>query len=99
LIELLGIRNFLLRKAQSIKDISNQPLSQKLRLWGLLTIFSIIVDREPAGHPSEFEMLKSQDTIVAILRLEGFKSFHKTYSTIQFKILAIVMTNHILILC
>ena len=56
------------------EDIPNQSLSQKVRLWGLLCRFTIIVDRAPAGHLNEFEMLKSQDTIMAILRPVGFKS-------------------------
>ena len=36
--------------------------------------FSIIVDRGAAGHLNEFEMLKSQDSIIAILRPRGFRS-------------------------
>ncbi|MGB8035617.1 MAG: hypothetical protein WCF03_17520 [Nitrososphaeraceae archaeon] len=42
LIELLGIKKLLVKKGykeakllKSIKDISNQSLSQKLRLWGI----------------------------------------------------------------
>jgi hypothetical protein len=60
LIELLKIKKFLVGKgyknASLLKlqrDIPNQSLSQKLRLWGLLCRFSIIVDRIPSGHLSE----------------------------------------------
>ena len=77
----LKIKKFLVNKeynnATLLKlkeDIPNQSLSQKVRLWGLLCRFTIIVDRAPAGHLNEFEMLKSQDTIMAILRPVGFKS-------------------------
>jgi len=77
MIELMKIKSYLVNKGYKnaiilkfIKDFPNQSLSQKLRMWGLACKFTIMVDRAPAGHLNEFEMLKSQDTIIAILRQE-----------------------------
>jgi hypothetical protein len=81
LIELMMVKKFLVNKgykhATLLKlkeDVPSQSLSQKLRLWGLLCRFSIIVDRMPAGHLNEFEMLKSQETVIAVLRPKAYRS-------------------------
>jgi hypothetical protein len=81
LVELLRIKSLLVMKGYKnakllklIEDVPNQSLSQKLRVWGLMCRFSIMVDRKAAGHLNEFEMLKSQDTVIAILRPIGFRS-------------------------
>jgi hypothetical protein len=61
LVELLRIKSLLVRKGYKnakllklIEDIPNQSLTQRLRVWGLMCRFSIIVDRKAAGHLSEF---------------------------------------------
>ena len=37
-------------------------------------VISLIIDRKPGGHLIEFAMLKSQDTIIAILRPKAYRS-------------------------
>jgi hypothetical protein len=81
LIELLRIKKYLVNKGYKsakllklVEDIPNQSLSQKAKLWGLSCRFIIIVDRAPAGHLSEFEMLKNLEIIIAILRPIGYLS-------------------------
>jgi hypothetical protein len=80
-IELLKIKKYLVNKGYNNatllrleEDIPNQSLSQKAKSWGLLCRFTIIVDRAPAGHLSEFEMLKNEETIIAILRPTRYQS-------------------------
>jgi hypothetical protein len=80
-LELMLVKKFLVERGYKHaillklkEDIPNQSLSQKVKMWGLLCRFTIIVDRTPAGHLTEFEMLKCQDTVIAILRPKGYRS-------------------------
>lgn len=80
-IQLMTVKKFLVERgykdATLLKlkaDFQNQSLAQKAKMWGLLCRFTIIIDRIPAGHLTEFVMLKELDTIIAILHPQGYRS-------------------------
>lgn len=78
--ELLQVRDYLRSKgydAYLIKDLPELPMmsnEEKVRLWTISSRFCIMIDREPAGHIAEFQILKEQRTILALLRPKGKRS-------------------------
>lgn len=80
ILELLAIKNYLVNKGydarllKTIKDVETLSNESKARLWGLLMRFSVMLDRYPSGHIAEFQILKQQDTIIALLRPKGIGS-------------------------
>ncbi|MFL6482819.1 MAG: hypothetical protein ACJ70R_07825 [Nitrososphaera sp.] len=73
LSELLRIRDSLRIKgyqADLIKDLPEIPMmsnSDKVRLWTMASHFCIMVDRTPSGHIAEYEILRSQRIIFALI--------------------------------
>ena len=57
-----------------IIDLPNYPgmnWRDKVRAWTITSRFCILVDREASGANNEFEMLREQETILALLRPEN----------------------------
>jgi hypothetical protein len=75
--ELIQVRDYLKGKgydAELIRDLPEIPMmsnEEKVRLWALVSRFVVMVDRVPAGHLAEYQMLKEQRTITAFLRPIG----------------------------
>jgi hypothetical protein len=71
--ELLQIRDALRNKnfdAHLIEDLPETPLMSlpdKVRHWTGASRFSVMIDRKPSGHLNEYEILKHQETILALL--------------------------------
>lgn len=63
----LGYRASLIKDVPDILTKSNE---EKVRLWALTSMFCIMIDRTPSGHLTEYSILKSQRTILALLRLK-----------------------------
>lgn len=60
--------------ADLIKQLPEIPLmsnDEKVRLWAMSSRFCIMIDRVPSGHIKEYELLKQQRTIFALLRPKG----------------------------
>ncbi|MDD4580727.1 MAG: hypothetical protein PHF80_08625 [Methanothrix sp.] len=78
--ELLQVRDYLRGKgynAELIKELPEIPMmsnEEKVRLWTLSSRFCVMVDRIPAGHLAEYQILKSQRSILALLRPVGVGS-------------------------
>jgi hypothetical protein len=75
--ELIQVKDYLKGKgydAELIKDLPEIPMmsnEEKVRLWALVSRFVVMVDRVPAGHLAEYQILKEQRTITALLRPIG----------------------------
>lgn len=80
LLELIQVKDYLRGKgynAELIKGLPEIPMmsnEEKVRLWTLSSRFCIMIDRDPAGHIAEYQILKSQRTILAFLRPVGVGS-------------------------
>jgi len=78
--ELIQVRDYLKGigyDAELIKDLPEIPMmsnEEKVRLWGLVSRFVVMVDRSPAGHLAEYIILREQRTILALLRPRGHGS-------------------------
>lgn len=60
--------------ANLIKDLASAPMmnfQEKAKYWTIASRFCILNDEVPSGALDEYEYLKSQQTITAILRPEG----------------------------
>lgn len=60
-----GYEPVMLKELAEIPQWSNE---EKVRAWGAGVRFSVVIDIEPSGHLAEFEMLKQQRVILAVLR-------------------------------
>lgn len=75
--ELLQVRDYLRAKgydAYLIRDLPEHPMmsnEEKVRLWTSASRFCMMIDREAAGHIAEYGYLKTQRTILALLRQKG----------------------------
>jgi len=75
--ELIQVRDYLKGKgydAELIKNLPDIPMmsnEEKVRLWSLASRFVVMIDRVPAGHLVEYQILKEQRTITAFLRPAG----------------------------
>ena len=71
---LLQIRDILRQRGYDAHLIDGLPetslmsLPRKVRQWTGASRFSVMVDRLASGHLNEYEILRSQDTILAVLR-------------------------------
>jgi hypothetical protein len=78
--ELYSVRDYLINKdydANLIIDlpkIQSMSLTDKVELWAKAARFSVMIDRNPSGHISEYETLKVNRSILALLRKKGKKS-------------------------
>lgn len=78
--ELIQVRDYLSQKgydAVLIRDLPEIPMmtsAEKVRLWAQASRFCVMVDRIPSGHISEYEILKQQNVILALLRPAGDRS-------------------------
>lgn len=63
-----GYRASLIEDLGGLPEMSNEA---KVRLWTSASRFCVMIDSEPAGQIAEYEYLKSQSTIFAILRPGG----------------------------
>ena len=72
--ELLSVRDYLGSHGYSahlIEDLSESSatgVEQKVRLWAGASRFTVMVDRQAAGHLAEYVWLREQRTIIALLR-------------------------------
>lgn len=72
--ELESVRNYLLEEDYhaflliELPDNQDMNWRDKLRIWTTTSRFCILVHREPSGANNEFEMLRNQETILAVLR-------------------------------
>lgn len=75
--ELQAVQAYLQRSGYTpllIKDLPEIPVmstEEKVRIWALGARFCVMVDRIPAGHIAEHEILKAQRSILALLRPRG----------------------------
>lgn len=75
--QLREVRDFLERegyKANLIDELpahKNMSLRDKVRAWTATARFSVMVDSEASGHNNEYEILREQESILAILRPEN----------------------------
>jgi len=75
--ELFQVRDYLRVKgydAYLIVELAEHPMmsnEEKVRLWTAASRFCVMVDREAAGHIAEYQILKDQRTILALLRPKG----------------------------
>jgi hypothetical protein len=75
--ELCEVRDYLRSRgydARLISELPEVPMmsnEEKVRLWTLASRFSVMVDRSPGGHIAEYEILKSQSSVLALLRPAG----------------------------
>lgn len=75
--ELVSVRDALRSKgyeAHLIMDLPEIPemsLDQKVRLWTLASRFNVMIDRFPSGHVAEYQVLKSQSAVLALIRPKG----------------------------
>ena len=75
--ELRQVRDYLKAKgydAHLIEDLPEHPMisnEEKVRYWTGGSKFCVMIDREAAGHIAEYEYLKTQRTILALLRQKG----------------------------
>jgi hypothetical protein len=75
--ELVRVRDYLIRlgyAASLIREFADVPqmsVTAKVRMWTAAARFCVMVDRNPSGHIAEYEMLRTQNTILALLRPSG----------------------------
>ena len=75
--ELFQVRDYLRAKgydAYLIIELPEYPMmsnEEKVRLWTMASRFCIMIDRKAAGHIAEYQYLKNQRTILALLRPKG----------------------------
>jgi hypothetical protein len=75
--ELLQIRDSLRQfkyDAHLIEDLPESPLMSlpdKVRFWTGASRFSVMIDRNPSGHLNEYEILRHQESILALLHRRG----------------------------
>jgi len=75
--ELCQVRDYLRSRgydARLMSELPEVPMmsnEEKVRLWTLASRFSVMVDRSPGGHIAEYEILKSQSSVLALLRPAG----------------------------
>lgn len=79
--ELVRVRDYLTQARgydaaliEDFPDLRAQSPSDKVRMWTVAARFCVMVDRVPAGHVAEYEMLSNQHTILALLRQRGHGS-------------------------
>jgi hypothetical protein len=63
-----GYESELLKDLPEIAVMSN---TDKLRLWAMAARFCVMVDRLPSGHLTEYEILRAQRSILALMRETG----------------------------
>src|SRR5206468_7432904 len=68
-----GYNADLIKKLPEIPMMSNE---EKVRMWTCSSRFCIMVDIEPSGHIKEYEILKQQRTVLALLRQRGKGTTH-----------------------
>jgi hypothetical protein len=72
--ELASLRDDLKRRGYDAKLISDLPdlpsesNAQKVQNWTSAARFAVMIDRDPAGHLAEYELLRAQQTILALFR-------------------------------
>jgi hypothetical protein len=49
-------------------EIPVQSVEEKLRMWAAVARFSVMIDRQPGGHLSEYLCLREQRTVLGICR-------------------------------
>lgn len=75
--ELFQVRDYLRAKgydAHLIIELPEYPMmsnEEKVRVWTTASRFCVMIDREAAGHIAEYQYLKNQRTILALLRPKG----------------------------
>ena len=75
--ELLMVKDYVSSKgynADMIKGLPEIPmmsLDEKVRMWTISSRFCIMLDIQPSGHIKEYEILKQQRTVLAVLRQKG----------------------------
>ena len=80
--ELLKVKDYVSSKgynADLIKKLPESPMmsnDEKVRLWTISSRFCIMIDTEASGHIKEYEILKQQKTVFALLRPKGKGSTH-----------------------
>jgi len=78
--ELYSVRDYLTYKDYDanlivdLPDIPSMSVTDKVELWAKAARFSVMIDRKPSGHISEYETLKKTNSILALLRKKGEKS-------------------------
>ena len=78
--------------ASFIKELPEIPMmsnEEKVRMWSMASRFCVMIDDVPSGHIAEYQILKSQRSILALLRPRG------RGSTFMIGDDPIVDTNHI----
>lgn len=69
--EYMRVRGY---NADLIRHLAEFPMmsnEEKVRLWAASSRFCIMIDRVASGHVKEYEILKQQRTILAVLRQKG----------------------------
>lgn len=75
--ELFQVRDYLKTKgydAYLIIELPEYPMmsnEEKVRLWTIASRFCVMIDRKASGHLAEYQYLKEQRTILALLRPKG----------------------------
>jgi len=75
--ELFSVRDFLIQNDYDanliidLPDIPSMSGTDKVELWAKAARFSVMIDRDPSGHISEYETLKKTNCILAFLRKKG----------------------------
>ena len=78
--ELIQVRDYLSMKgydAHLIKELPEIPMwsnEEKVGTWTKASRFCVMVDRTPSGHIHEYGILKSQRSILALIREKGSRS-------------------------
>jgi hypothetical protein len=79
---LMRVREYLLSRKyeawllKELPEVPSMSLEEKCRTWCGASKFCVIVDEVASGHIAEYGMLKSQRTIIALIRREGECSTH-----------------------
>jgi hypothetical protein len=73
-IELYDVVDAIEDQGHDAELIRNKPeakhmsISEKVRAWTVLAPFCVMVDKKPSGHLTEYELIKQNRTVTALLR-------------------------------